>query len=430
MSENIRVLVVDDNNRYRQAFCQNLVMQGFEVIQAEDADQAMQLLRFQEPDVLVTDLQMRRETEGLDLIRDCKEVVPCMPVIMISAVGTFDEGAEASRLGAAHVLSKVRIDEEMSILYQCIRQSHERYLKNRQALEKIAGLTAQEESTDDNESALQTLRSILDNAELEPYVKGEAYEELNRLNESQQRQQSRQEAERTSALLAESQKEQLEQVNTDLERTIQDFAHLDDDTREAMRTAEYLYRYGGDLGANLDLSRTICFSYCFSVENQAKSAMRKKLTKFLSDNDNINLVRSMLERDSDHVNMFLQQHLLQVMRDHQMDITIDNIRQTFQRILAHRAKYRPDGLKALGIMVLLFGRDYTVKTMGKSLEVKNPLGLKGLENEEEVIRFAQQLIGLQHSRNPYIHPEIDGQANLDSIRNIAIGCLNLVMQLK
>ncbi|NQU44358.1 response regulator, partial [bacterium] len=108
----IKILIVDDNARYREAFSENLMLQGMEVFQAEHADQAIELLKTQSPDVMVTDLQMRRATEGLDLIRDARIIEPCLPVIMISAVGTFDEGAQASQLGAAHVLSKARIEEE------------------------------------------------------------------------------------------------------------------------------------------------------------------------------------------------------------------------------------------------------------------------------------------------------------------------------
>ncbi len=64
-----RVLIVDDNAQYRQAFCRNLAVQGMEAIEAENADEALDRLKSDPPDVMVTDLQMRTATEGLDLIR-------------------------------------------------------------------------------------------------------------------------------------------------------------------------------------------------------------------------------------------------------------------------------------------------------------------------------------------------------------------------
>lgn len=429
-ASNISVLLVDDNARYRAAFSRNLVLQGMQVIQAEHKDMALDLLKVQSPDVLITDLQMRTATEGLDLIHDARVISPCLPIIMISAVGTFDEGAQASKLGAAHVLSKARIEEEMEILYQCIEDSYAEYKKTRDALAEISRLNpSSEEGALPPEEAVQTLRGYLDDPELSGYVKGEAFEAITALTEKQERERSQKEAEQAQQILNETQQENAEKVQDKLTQAIEGFKHLNEDTKEAIQTAEYLYQCGDVFSKDLDLSRTICFSYCFSVENQAKTSLKKKLSKFLSDNANFDLIHQMQEKKSDHINMFLQQHLLQVMRDHEMDITIDNVRQTFQRILTHRVKYRPDGLKALGVIILLFGREYSIKTFDGTLTVENPLGMKGLE-EEEVIRFAQQLITLQHSRNPYVHPEIDGQQTISAIRDTAFECMNLISRLK
>ena len=86
-----RVLIVDDNKIYRDAFRRNLMLQKFEVAEAEDAESALASIREAMPDVVITDLQMRTETEGLDLIRQVKSTWPLLPIIMISAVGTFED---------------------------------------------------------------------------------------------------------------------------------------------------------------------------------------------------------------------------------------------------------------------------------------------------------------------------------------------------
>ncbi|MFP4380941.1 MAG: response regulator [Candidatus Sumerlaeia bacterium] len=420
----ITVLLVDDNERYRTAFSQNLMLQGMDVLEAEHADQALEILKEKNPDVVVTDLQMRRPTEGLDLIRDARAVRPCLPVIMISAVGTFDEGAQASQLGASHVLSKARIEDEIDILYNSIENSYERYRVARQALDRINKIRS-ENGNGPREEELQWLRQLLDNPEMETYVKSEAYDLIQNLSGG-----STGEGQEAGAenLVAEMLQENMEKVTEKLREQIPEYDKLEDDTREALRTAEYLYQFGEEIGSNLDLSRTICFSYCFSVENQGKAVMKKRISKFVSEPANIALIGDMQEKKSDQVSIFLQQLLLQIMRDHQMDITIDNVRQTFLRIQTHKSKYRPDGLKALGIMILVFGLEYSFQSMQKKVVVENPLGMKGLEREE-IIHFAQQLINLQHFRNPYVHPEIDGQKNISAIRETTIECLNLMMRL-
>ena len=105
-----KVLIVDDNRIYREAFRRNLVLQNYDVLEAENMQQAIERVEAGQPDVVITDLQMRTETEGLDLIRAVKSSQPLLPIIMISAVGTFEEGALAQKYGATAVLSKSRID--------------------------------------------------------------------------------------------------------------------------------------------------------------------------------------------------------------------------------------------------------------------------------------------------------------------------------
>ena len=117
------VLIVDDNRIYRDAFRRNLLLNDYDVFEAADSEEAMAAVREHAPDVVVTDLQMRTDREGLDLIRELRRVAPLTPVIMISAVGTFEEGAEAMELGATQVIHKSRIDEEIDTLYGAIDRS-------------------------------------------------------------------------------------------------------------------------------------------------------------------------------------------------------------------------------------------------------------------------------------------------------------------
>ena len=109
----IKVLVVDDNKIYRDAFRRNLVLQNYEVIEAENTPDALERIQQNSPDIIITDLQMTTETEGLDLIRQVRSAYPLLPIIMISAVGTFEEGALAQKYGAVSVISKSRIEEDI-----------------------------------------------------------------------------------------------------------------------------------------------------------------------------------------------------------------------------------------------------------------------------------------------------------------------------
>jgi DNA-binding response OmpR family regulator len=428
----IRVLIVDDNTQYREAFKRNLTIGGFEVYDAENADRAMEIMREGKADVLVTDLQMRTQTEGLDLIRDTRSAYPCLPIIMISAVGTFDEGAMASRMGAAHVLSKAKIDEEIGLLHDCIRESYGYYCRALETLEEIGRYRQiDEEDRETSQKAVERLGAIIADTTNNTYVRNEASDILTNLSMAQLQQRSRADLDRALGGGGEKiSEEALAWVDVSLRKIIPSFDNLHEESRDNLRTAEYLYQNIEQLGAGFDFDRTICFSYSFSVENQTKSILRKRLTKFVADKENLQLVESLLEKPGRQVNLFLHQHILQVMRGRAMDFTIDNVRQTFLRILEHGSKYRPDGLKALGIILLTFGRTYSFKQFNKTVEIANPLGLKGLETDEDIICLAELLVNLQHYRNPYIHPEISNKQDLSKIRETSIECLKYVMRLE
>ena len=70
-----KVLIVDDNPSYREAFLRNLEIMDFDVKEAENADEAIKILQESGPIVVVTDLQMRTDTEGLDLIREAAHFI-------------------------------------------------------------------------------------------------------------------------------------------------------------------------------------------------------------------------------------------------------------------------------------------------------------------------------------------------------------------
>jgi len=116
-------MIVDDNEMYRTAFRRNLELRDYDVCEAENGDEAIAVYQQERPEVVVTDLSMRKPTEGLDVIRSLRQIEPLVPVVMISAVGTFEEGAEASRL-APTALSASRASTRKSNLSTALSTTH------------------------------------------------------------------------------------------------------------------------------------------------------------------------------------------------------------------------------------------------------------------------------------------------------------------
>jgi CheY-like chemotaxis protein len=379
---------------------------------------------FQEsaPEVVVTDLNMRTPTEGLDVIRAIKQIEPLVPIVMISAVGTFEEGAEAMRLGAHSVIGKARIDEEMESLYLTIESAREAWDRNLAARREVARAAENAEALD--AAGTTRLREIVSDMSLHASIRGEAFDALALATEADVRRSLEEQIQAAS-------NREIDDADRRLRELLPAFDSFDPDTRKELRTAEYFFhRQGGDArGLAADFSRNIGFSFCFAVENEAKVRLRKRLNRFLSQKDTIRLIRELIDARSGQLDLFFHQYMARMQAMCLFDFTIDNVRQVFLRILEHESRYKPDGLKALGIIIVCFGRTYEIKSPKKTIKIDNPLNLRGITDDEEVKRFAYTLVALQHYRNPYIHPEISEMEKISKLRETTFDCLREISRL-
>jgi two-component system NtrC family response regulator len=102
----MRILVVDDEPKWRALIGGELEDGGHEVMAAEDGQEALD--RFQDGevfDLILTDLRME-PVGGLELMRRAREVAPDTDVIMITAYADARTAVEAMKLGAYDFLAK------------------------------------------------------------------------------------------------------------------------------------------------------------------------------------------------------------------------------------------------------------------------------------------------------------------------------------
>ena len=107
------ILVVDDDPVIRRMLEKYLVSRDFRVIIAENGRRAMELIQFDIPDVVITDLFMS-DGDGFELLRRVSETIPDLPVVVISGRGELGDAIRALRLGAWDYIYKPI--EEMSFL--------------------------------------------------------------------------------------------------------------------------------------------------------------------------------------------------------------------------------------------------------------------------------------------------------------------------
>ena len=99
------VLVVDDEPEVRSVITEILAAAGYDAITASDGEEALEAVGAHAPGLMITDLVMPRK-EGLETIREARQLAPDMKIIAIS--GAFGNRflSVAAHLGAHAVLAK------------------------------------------------------------------------------------------------------------------------------------------------------------------------------------------------------------------------------------------------------------------------------------------------------------------------------------
>jgi two-component system, NtrC family, nitrogen regulation response regulator NtrX len=129
------LLLVDDDKSIRATLAEILVFEGYAVEEARDGEEAWQLIKSKDYQVVLCDIKMPR-LDGLALLLKAHELKPDLPFIMISAHGTIDTAVEATKRGAFDFIQK---PPDLNRLLVSVRNAIERS----QLLETTRNLQAQ-----------------------------------------------------------------------------------------------------------------------------------------------------------------------------------------------------------------------------------------------------------------------------------------------
>lgn len=99
-----RVLVVDDEPMVREVLTQYLTHDGFDVTEAADGEQAIELHDAQPPDLVLLDLMLPKR-HGLEVLRHVR-MRSAVPVILLTALGDEKDRVAGLELGADDYVTK------------------------------------------------------------------------------------------------------------------------------------------------------------------------------------------------------------------------------------------------------------------------------------------------------------------------------------
>ena len=99
------ILVVDDAQFMRVRLSKLLISRGFDVVEAENGDQAITVYQQVRPDVVVMDITMPQK-DGLQALAEIRGGDPHARVIMLTALGQESMVVQAVQAGARDFLVK------------------------------------------------------------------------------------------------------------------------------------------------------------------------------------------------------------------------------------------------------------------------------------------------------------------------------------
>ncbi|MBW2316967.1 MAG: sigma-54-dependent Fis family transcriptional regulator, partial [Deltaproteobacteria bacterium] len=105
MTEQRRILVVDDDDAMREMVVSLLGDQGYEATGEDAAEPALEHLRAHDVDAVVSDIRMPGMS-GLELVGAIHALRPATPVVLMTAFGSIDSAVEAMRAGAFDYITK------------------------------------------------------------------------------------------------------------------------------------------------------------------------------------------------------------------------------------------------------------------------------------------------------------------------------------
>ena len=125
-----RILVVDDELPIQRILRRNLSASGYDVLVANDGEQAVEMVRVHQPDLILLDICLPGKIDGLEVCRQVRLTMHT-PIIVLSALTEEKQKVEALDLGADDYLTKPFSNDELQARVRaCLRRANSSEIGN------------------------------------------------------------------------------------------------------------------------------------------------------------------------------------------------------------------------------------------------------------------------------------------------------------
>lgn len=125
VENNLRVLVCDDSLLIRKKFRQTLEKcKCKEILEAENGNEAVEAVKKEKPDLVFLDIVMP-DKDGIEALKEIKEISPDTKVIMASSVGTSKNLKIAVENGAYDFIQKpITLEAVLNIIEKVLKEDN------------------------------------------------------------------------------------------------------------------------------------------------------------------------------------------------------------------------------------------------------------------------------------------------------------------
>ncbi|MDR2191651.1 MAG: response regulator [Endomicrobium sp.] len=121
MEQNVKILIIEDEEIVKETLAENLKDKGFEVDSAENAQQALSMIKESFYNILLVDYRLP-DMNGLELIKEASSISRGSVAIVVTGYSAVETAVDSMRMGAYdYLLKPVDIDSlenEIKIIMQ------------------------------------------------------------------------------------------------------------------------------------------------------------------------------------------------------------------------------------------------------------------------------------------------------------------------
>lgn len=132
MSDKIKLLIVDDEERFLNTLAQRLGLRDFDVTPVSDGAKALEIARSTPFDLALVDLRMPG-MPGEEVLKALKEEHPFIEVVILTGHGSVDSAVECTQSGSYSYLQKPC---ETNELMEVLKNAYQRRVQRKLALEE------------------------------------------------------------------------------------------------------------------------------------------------------------------------------------------------------------------------------------------------------------------------------------------------------